>query len=80
MDVNDSRVYEEELLDIVNDNNQEDDGSQYLNLTGDGLDPELRDEGHADGDGLELELPDEGHTDGDEPENVGSLTKSGKVY
>jgi len=43
----------------------EDDGSQFLNDSGDGL---------------ELEPIDEGQTNNDGEENVGPLTKSGEVY
>jgi hypothetical protein len=43
----------------------EDDGSQFLNDSSEGM---------------ELELRDEGQTSNDGEENVGPLTKSGKVY
>ena len=43
----------------------EDDGSQYLNESGEGM---------------ELERRDEGQTNNDDEENVGALTKSGEVY
>ena len=43
----------------------EDDGSQYLNESGEGV---------------ELEPRDEGQTNNDDEENVGPLTTSGEVY
>ena len=54
---------EEALLDLIADG--EDDGSEFLNVFGEGM---------------ELERRDEGQTNNDDEENVGPLTKSGEVY
>ena len=61
-----SRENEEDLFNIIRTNDgEEDDPSQFLNDSGDGL---------------ELEPIDEGQTNNDGKENVGSVTKSGEVY
>ena len=63
------RYHEEDIFDIIrssqNQEDEPDDGSQFLNDSGDGL---------------ELEPIDEGQTNNDGEENVGSVTKSGEVY
>ena len=63
------RDHEEDLFEMIpQSENQEielDDGSQYLNEFGKGIEEEQRDEGHTNNDG-------EG--------NVLQLTKSGEVY
>ena len=51
------------LLDLIAGG--EDDGSEFLNDSGEGM---------------ELERRDEGQTNNDDEENVGPLTKSGEVY
>lgn len=53
------------IRDSQNPENETDDGSQYLNESGEGIEEEPRDEGHINNDG-------EG--------NVLQLTKSGEVY
>jgi hypothetical protein len=55
---------EQTLLDLIADGG-EDDGSQFLNDSGEGM---------------ELERGDEGQTNDDDEENVGPLTKSSEVY
>jgi len=54
---------EQALLDLIAGG--EDDGSEFLNDSGEGM---------------ELERRDEGQTNNDDEENVGPLTKSGEVY
>jgi len=54
---------EQFMFDIIGD--REDDGSQFLNDSGSGM---------------ELERRDEGQTNTDDEENVGPLTKSSEVY
>ena len=59
-----SRDHEDELYDIIR---EEDDGSQYLNESGEGMfEGEPRDEGH--------------NQNNDDEENDLQLTKSGEVY
>jgi len=55
---------EQVLFDLINEGG-EDDGSQFLNDSGEGM---------------ELERRDEGQTSNDDEENVGPLTKSSEVY
>ena len=63
------RYHEEEIFDMIrssqNQDNEPDDGSQFLNDSGEGLEQEPRDEGQTNNDG---------------EENVRQLTKSGEVY
>ena len=63
------RCHEEDVFDIIrssqNQENEPDDGSQFLNDFGEGLEQEPRDEGQTNNDG---------------EENVRQLTKSGEVY
>jgi hypothetical protein len=64
------RDHEEDIMfDMIcssqNPENKPDDGSQYLNESGEGLEEEPRDEGQTNNDG---------------EENVLQLTKSGEVY
>ena len=54
---------EQALLDLIAGG--EDDGSEFLNDSGEGM---------------EVERRDEGQTNNDDEENVGPLTKSGEVY
>ena len=54
---------EQAMFDLIADG--EDDGSQFMNDSGEGM---------------ELEPRDEGQTSNDGEENVGPLTKSGEVY
>ena len=54
---------EQALLDLIAGG--EDDGSEFLNDSGEGMVVERR---------------DEGQTNNDDEENVGALTKSGEVY
>ena len=64
MDVFDSsRDHEDDLYDIIR---EEDDGSQYLNESGEGM--------------FEGEPRNEGHKINDDEENHLQLTKSGEVY
>ena len=55
---------EDDIFDIIRSGG-EDDGSQFLNDSGEGL---------------EIERTDEGQTSNDGEENVGAITKSGEVY
>jgi hypothetical protein len=64
------RDHEEDIIfDMIrssqNQENEPDDGSQFLNDSGEGLEEEPRDEGQTNNDG---------------EENVRQLTKSGEVY
>ena len=64
------RDHEEDIIfDMIcssqNQENEPDDGSQFLNDSGEGLEQEPRDEGQTNNDGKE---------------NVRQLTKSGEVY
>ena len=54
---------EQALLDLIAGG--EDDGSEFLNDSGEGM---------------ELERRDEGQKNNDNEENIGPLTKSGEVY
>ena len=59
----DDEQAEQALFDLIAGG--EDDGSQFMNDSGEGM---------------ELEPRDEGQTSNDGEENVGPLTKSGEVY
>ena len=59
----DDEQAEQALLDLIAGG--EDDGSEFLNDSGERV---------------ELERRDEGQTNNDDEENVGPLTKSGEVY
>ena len=63
------RYHEEDIFDIIrssqNQEHEQDDGSQFLNDSGEWLEQEPRDEGQTNNDG---------------EENVRQLTKSGEVY
>ena len=65
------RYHEEDIFDIIRSSSQNqenepaDDGSHFLNDSGEGL---------------EQEPTDEGQTNNDGEENVRQLTKSGEVY
>ena len=61
---------EQALLDLIaggedDEGQTNNDGSEFLNDSGEGM---------------ELERRDEGQTNNDDEENVGPLTKSGEVY
>ena len=63
------RNHEEDIFDMIrssqNQENEPDDGSHFLNNSGEGVDQEPIDEGQTNNDG---------------EENVRQLTKSGEVY
>ena len=60
------RYREDDMFNIIRGQDHvHDDGSQFLNDSGEGL---------------EIERMDEGQTSNDGEENVGSITKSGEVY
>jgi hypothetical protein len=63
------KYHEEDMFDIIrssqNQENEPDDGSQFLNDSSEGLEQEPRDEGQTNNDGKE---------------NVRQLTKSDEVY
>ena len=63
------RNHEEHIFDMIrssrNQENEPDDGSQFLNNSSEGIEPESR---------------DEGQTKNDDEENLRQLTKSGEVY
>jgi len=69
MDHDSGRNHEEDIFDMIrssnNQENETDDGSHFLNDSGEGL---------------EQEQTDEGQTKNDGEENVRQLTKSGEVY
>ena len=65
MDVG-GRDHEDDVFNIIRgEDHVHDDGSQFLNDSGEGL---------------EIERTDEGQTSNDGEENVGSITKSDEVY
>ena len=63
------RHHEEDIFDMIRSSqiqeNEPNDGSQFLNDSGEGI---------------EQERTDEGQTNNDDEENVRQLTKSGEVY